>query len=146
MPKAPRQLPSLPPPLRANPTARANSGLDRTWGQAQRLRLPRSSSGSGYRRAKNRLIFLSLSASSHPHDCVRSARQIHAAHEITRGHAPIGREPALSDHGDEPHSLFQEIACDFQGRAAGRGGDLAYSLRFARVTMHNKHSVGPCLF
>src|ERR1700751_4422399 len=33
MPKAPRQLPSLPPPNRANPTARANSGLDRTWGQ-----------------------------------------------------------------------------------------------------------------
>lgn len=27
MPKAPRQLPSLPPPNRANPTGRANSGL-----------------------------------------------------------------------------------------------------------------------
>ena len=35
MPKAPRQLPSLPPPNRANPTARANSELDKTWGQGQ---------------------------------------------------------------------------------------------------------------
>jgi hypothetical protein len=32
-PKAPRQLPSLPPPNRANLTAGANSGLDKTWGQ-----------------------------------------------------------------------------------------------------------------
>jgi Transposase len=31
--KAPRPLPSLPPPNRANPTAGANSGLDKTWGQ-----------------------------------------------------------------------------------------------------------------
>jgi hypothetical protein len=30
---APRQLPSLPPPNRANPPAGANSGLDKTWGQ-----------------------------------------------------------------------------------------------------------------
>src|SRR5205085_140419 len=35
MPKAPRQLPSLPPPSRANPTARANSELDKTWRQGQ---------------------------------------------------------------------------------------------------------------
>ncbi|MEZ0060604.1 putative transposase [Bradyrhizobium elkanii] len=33
MPRAPRQLPSLPPPNRANPTAGANSGPDKTWGQ-----------------------------------------------------------------------------------------------------------------
>src|SRR3954454_17287505 len=33
MPRAPRQLPSLPPPNRANPAAGANSGLDKTWGQ-----------------------------------------------------------------------------------------------------------------
>jgi hypothetical protein len=33
MPMAPRQLPSLPPPNRANPPAGANSGLDKTWGQ-----------------------------------------------------------------------------------------------------------------
>jgi hypothetical protein len=31
--EAPRQLPSLPPPSRANPTARANSELDKTWGK-----------------------------------------------------------------------------------------------------------------
>src|SRR5215213_9816008 len=37
MPKAPRQLPSLPPPSRANPTARANSELDKTWGQGHWL-------------------------------------------------------------------------------------------------------------
>ncbi|MGY3294403.1 putative transposase [Bradyrhizobium sp. LM3.6] len=36
MPKAPRQLPSLPPPSRANPTAKANSKLDKTWGQGHR--------------------------------------------------------------------------------------------------------------
>src|SRR5690349_2769974 len=36
MPRAPRQLPSLPPPNRANPAAGANSGLDKTWGQGQR--------------------------------------------------------------------------------------------------------------
>ena len=36
MPRAPRQLPSPPPPNRANPTARANSGLDKTWGQSHR--------------------------------------------------------------------------------------------------------------
>jgi hypothetical protein len=35
MPRAPRQLPTLPPPNRANPTAGANSGLDKTWGQGQ---------------------------------------------------------------------------------------------------------------
>lgn len=35
MPKAPRQLPSLPPPNCANPAARANSGLDKTWRQGQ---------------------------------------------------------------------------------------------------------------
>ena len=35
MPKAPRQLPSLSPPNRANPTARANPGLDESWGQGQ---------------------------------------------------------------------------------------------------------------
>ncbi|WP_283843496.1 integrase core domain-containing protein [Bradyrhizobium barranii] len=40
MPKAPRQLPSLPPPNRANPTARANSKLDKTWGQGQRAWSP----------------------------------------------------------------------------------------------------------
>jgi hypothetical protein len=33
MPRAPRQLPSLSPPKRANPTVRANSELDKTWGQ-----------------------------------------------------------------------------------------------------------------
>ena len=33
MSRAPRQLPSLPPPNRANPMAGANSGLDKTWGQ-----------------------------------------------------------------------------------------------------------------
>src|SRR6516164_3508207 len=33
MPRVPRQLPSPSPPNRANPTARANSGLDKTWGQ-----------------------------------------------------------------------------------------------------------------
>jgi putative transposase len=38
MPKAPRQLPSRPPPNRANPTARANSGLDKTWGQGHMSR------------------------------------------------------------------------------------------------------------
>ena len=32
MPKAPRQRPSLPPPNWANPTVRANSGLDKSWG------------------------------------------------------------------------------------------------------------------
>ena len=37
MPKAPRQLPTLPPPNRANPTARANSGLDKTWEQGRRI-------------------------------------------------------------------------------------------------------------
>jgi hypothetical protein len=50
-------------------------------------------------------------------------------------------EAALSDYRDESHSLFQEIIRNFQARVAGRGGDLAYSLRFARVTLHNKHSV-----
>ena len=35
-PKAPRQLPSLPPSNRVNPTAGANSGLDKTWGQGHR--------------------------------------------------------------------------------------------------------------
>ena len=35
MPRAPRQLPSLPPPNRANPTAGANSEMDKTWGQGQ---------------------------------------------------------------------------------------------------------------
>ena len=30
-----RQLPSLPPPNKANPMARANSELDKTWGQGQ---------------------------------------------------------------------------------------------------------------
>ncbi|MCK1493513.1 NAD(P)-dependent oxidoreductase, partial [Bradyrhizobium sp. 180] len=35
MPMAPHQLPSLPPPIRVNPTAGANSGLDKTWGQRQ---------------------------------------------------------------------------------------------------------------
>jgi transposase InsO family protein len=35
MPRAPRQLPPLPPPNRANPTAGANSGMDKTWGQGQ---------------------------------------------------------------------------------------------------------------
>lgn len=33
MPMAPRQLPSLPPSNRATQTPRANSGLDKTWGQ-----------------------------------------------------------------------------------------------------------------
>ncbi|NPV19279.1 tyrosine-type recombinase/integrase [Bradyrhizobium aeschynomenes] len=33
MPRAPRQFPSLPPPGWAHPTARTNSGLDKTWGQ-----------------------------------------------------------------------------------------------------------------
>ena len=32
----PRQLPSRPPPNWANPTAGANSGLDKTWGQGHR--------------------------------------------------------------------------------------------------------------
>src|SRR3954469_12974258 len=31
----PRQLRLLPPPSRAHPTARANSELDKTWGQGQ---------------------------------------------------------------------------------------------------------------
>ncbi|TFW58383.1 hypothetical protein CT676_24480, partial [Bradyrhizobium sp. MOS001] len=31
--RAPRRLPPLPPSNRANPTAGANSGLDKTWGQ-----------------------------------------------------------------------------------------------------------------
>ena len=35
MPRAPRQLPSRPPPNRANPMAWANSELDKTWGQGQ---------------------------------------------------------------------------------------------------------------
>src|SRR5262249_41821954 len=35
MPMAPHQLPSLPPPNRANPPGRANSRLDKTWGQGQ---------------------------------------------------------------------------------------------------------------
>ncbi|MGY4568077.1 hypothetical protein ACVWY5_001147 [Bradyrhizobium sp. USDA 3256] len=35
-PKAPRQLPSLPPPARANPTAGANSELDKSRGQGHR--------------------------------------------------------------------------------------------------------------
>ncbi len=34
-PRAPRQLSWLPPPNRANPIVRANSGLDKTWGQGQ---------------------------------------------------------------------------------------------------------------
>jgi hypothetical protein len=33
MPRAPRQLPSLPPPKRANPRTGADSGLDKTVGQ-----------------------------------------------------------------------------------------------------------------
>lgn len=33
MRKAPRQRPSLPPPIRANPTPETNSKLDRNWGQ-----------------------------------------------------------------------------------------------------------------
>lgn len=33
--RAPRQLPPLPPPDRANPTAVTNSGLDKTWRQGQ---------------------------------------------------------------------------------------------------------------
>src|SRR3954465_11540238 len=33
MPKAPRQLPSPPPPSRAHPPARANLELDKTWGE-----------------------------------------------------------------------------------------------------------------
>ena len=37
MSRAPRQLPSLPPPNRANPMAGANSGLDKTWGQGHGL-------------------------------------------------------------------------------------------------------------
>jgi hypothetical protein len=36
MSTAPRQPPSLPPPNRANPTAKTNSGLDKTWGQGQK--------------------------------------------------------------------------------------------------------------
>src|SRR2546423_1068936 len=35
MPRAPRQLPSLPPPNRAIQTPGANSPLDKTWGQCQ---------------------------------------------------------------------------------------------------------------
>jgi hypothetical protein len=35
MPMAPRQLPPLPPPNWANPAARVNSRLDKTWGQGQ---------------------------------------------------------------------------------------------------------------
>ena len=37
MPRAPRQLPSLSPPKRANPTVRANSELDKTWGQGHAI-------------------------------------------------------------------------------------------------------------
>src|SRR5262245_23299145 len=33
MPMAPHRLPSLPSPIRANPPAGANSGLDKIWGQ-----------------------------------------------------------------------------------------------------------------
>src|SRR4051794_24235497 len=48
MPRAPRQLPSLPPPNRANPAAGANSGLDKTWGQGHtRSRLNWRASFSG---------------------------------------------------------------------------------------------------
>src|SRR4051812_17135885 len=36
MPKAPRQLPPLPPPEWAHPTARTNSDLDKTWGQSHK--------------------------------------------------------------------------------------------------------------
>ena len=36
LPRAQRQLPPLPPPNRANPTAGANSGPDKTWGQGHR--------------------------------------------------------------------------------------------------------------
>ena len=36
MPRAPRQLPPLPLPGWAHPTARTNSDLDKTWGQGQR--------------------------------------------------------------------------------------------------------------
>src|SRR5215216_6713478 len=42
MPKAPRLLPSLPPPSRANPAARANSELDKTWGQGHANRTNRA--------------------------------------------------------------------------------------------------------
>jgi hypothetical protein len=36
MPRAPRQLPSLPPPNRAIQKPGANSPLDKIWGQGQR--------------------------------------------------------------------------------------------------------------
>jgi hypothetical protein len=47
--RAPRQLSSLPPPKWAKPTARANSGLDKTWGQGQfeQNRRPRAAAGRG---------------------------------------------------------------------------------------------------
>ncbi|MET4324153.1 hypothetical protein ABIC02_007945 [Bradyrhizobium sp. RT5a] len=41
--RAPRQLPSLPPPKWANPTTGANSGLDKTWGQGHPLQTLRRS-------------------------------------------------------------------------------------------------------
>ncbi|MEP9357029.1 hypothetical protein ABLE93_26295, partial [Xanthobacter sp. KR7-65] len=37
-PEAPRQTPPLTPPNRPNPTARANSPLDKSWGQRQAQR------------------------------------------------------------------------------------------------------------
>jgi hypothetical protein len=47
--RAPRQLSSLPLPNWAKPTARANSGLDKTWGQGQfeQNRRPRAAAGRG---------------------------------------------------------------------------------------------------
>jgi hypothetical protein len=41
MPRAPRQLPSLQPPNRAFQPPRANSPLDKTWGQRHSHSLPR---------------------------------------------------------------------------------------------------------
>lgn len=37
MPRAPRQLPSLLPPNKDNPTAGANSELDKSWGKVTRF-------------------------------------------------------------------------------------------------------------
>jgi hypothetical protein len=57
--KAPRQFPSLPPPNRANPTARANSELDKTWGRSitEKLRQPITNCRIAPRYVQRKLLF-----------------------------------------------------------------------------------------
>lgn len=76
MPRAPRQLPSLPPPNRANPTAGANSGLDKTWGQGQsccRLHCLPGALGGGVRNGMTAALLVVTSVAVYGVDAIRRA-------------------------------------------------------------------------